>query len=429
MASYQFLDHPNQVSDPRRSKAQMFLQKILDLISSHTSLRSRESSEQLSLNTQIDVSELKVNRTTHQNRALLCENRGFDIDLNMSAADEGGMSASSVVGVDDGVCCAIGNTNSPVVSANVSMVHEKSSEDECDPNEVQKLYGIDFPEANENEEESISALANKQEETEFSEIRRSEIDNNVVSEETKGEEDGKIKAQEDNEHVDESRSEGCLGLLIEAAKLISGKFEDDEPVPERPSQSQTDVRRSKRNHCWVVDLYEDLEDVSPVVRSKRGRKQVLPYRYRDTVVEPLTRMSPKRSTKMSTKRISKDKSLDYYETVTEKELVKIYIDGMLSKYKVHLVNLEIETFYRLVESIRLTANALEANDVSKVIARGFHQRPSALATKEDEVAIKKMGGKSQLLPIPPNNFSSFKILLEYEKNILRKAQGKSDLAN
>uniref|UniRef100_A0A5B6YKT9 Uncharacterized protein n=1 Tax=Davidia involucrata TaxID=16924 RepID=A0A5B6YKT9_DAVIN len=321
MALHQFLDHPNQVRDSirdienrhGRSKAQMCLQKILDLISSHASLRPCESSEHFSLiNPRFDDSELKVNGTRHQNRALFCGKRGFDIDLNIrfgsppeteeseSAEVGGGMSASSAVGIGDGQGCAVGNCNSPVVSA----------EDECDTKEVQKLYGSDFPEANENEEESISAVVDEQEVTEFAEItnlqlQSSETDNNGVSEETKGEEDGKIKSQEDNEHVEEeSRSEGCLGLLIEAAKLISGDFDDDEPVPEKPrTETDSTSRRSKRSHCWMMeDLYGEFEDVSPVVRSKRGRSQVLPYRYRDSVLEPLTRQ---KSTKVSTKRRSK----------------------------------------------------------------------------------------------------------------------------
>uniref|UniRef100_A0A5B7AAA4 Uncharacterized protein n=1 Tax=Davidia involucrata TaxID=16924 RepID=A0A5B7AAA4_DAVIN len=337
MASYQFLEHPDQVRDSLcneslhghgRSKTQMCLQKILDLISSHASLRPCQSSKQSSsLNPRIDDSELKVNGVRDQNKDFICGNRGFDIDLNIrfgppetaeteSVAADGGLSESSAVGIGD---CAVGNSTSPVVSANVSVVYEKCSRGctEVVLEEVEKLYGSDLPviEASENDEES--AVVDEQEATECSEITNpqlgsSEIENNGVSEESKGEEDSEIKAEEEHERVEESRSEGSLGLLIEAAKLIFGDFEDDEELgSEKPGQkdgltgteeTESTTRRSKRNHCWTVDLYGDFENISPVVRSKRGRSQVLPYRYRDSVLEPLTRQ---KSTKVSTKRRSK----------------------------------------------------------------------------------------------------------------------------
>ncbi|KAJ7947937.1 coiled-coil domain-containing protein 96-like [Quillaja saponaria] len=105
-------------------------------------------------------------------------------------------------------------------------------------------------------------------------------------------------------------------LLIEAARLISGKDESDSEGPTeletgRTTQDQgTEIlegRVSKRKQSWMaVDLYGDLEDTSPIVKSKRGRSQVLPYRYRDSVLEPWKRSGrPQRpsSTTVHSKRV------------------------------------------------------------------------------------------------------------------------------
>nr|GMD24148.1 uncharacterized protein LOC104099020 [Ipomoea batatas] len=124
--------------------------------------------------------------------------------------------------------------------------------------------------------------------------------------------------------------EGFMGLLIEAARLIFGEFNDKkyggaagsraEQEPEKnTSESQNSDetkitavdpsspgRRVKRRPpCWAVELYGNAEEeerksgggeASPVVRSKRGRIQVLPCKYRDSVLEPLTRFTRTRST-------------------------------------------------------------------------------------------------------------------------------------
>nr|GME11663.1 uncharacterized protein LOC104099020 [Ipomoea batatas] len=123
--------------------------------------------------------------------------------------------------------------------------------------------------------------------------------------------------------------EGFMGLLIEAARLIFGEFNDKkygggggsrpEQEPEKnTSESQNSDetkitavdpsspgRRVKRRPpSWAVELYGNAEEeeqngageASPVVRSKRGRIQVLPCKYRDSVLEPLTRFTRTRST-------------------------------------------------------------------------------------------------------------------------------------
>ncbi|KAK7262205.1 hypothetical protein RJT34_29768 [Clitoria ternatea] len=101
---------------------------------------------------------------------------------------------------------------------------------------------------------------------------------------------------EDSEKVLEERENGetasyrgqgennCLDLLIEAARVVSGKEESE-------SEDELVSRREKRKERWVVvDLYGDVvEEREPVVRSKRGRNQALPCRFRDSIVEPLKR--------------------------------------------------------------------------------------------------------------------------------------------
>ncbi|KAJ4982128.1 hypothetical protein NE237_032965 [Protea cynaroides] len=48
------------------------------------------------------------------------------------------------------------------------------------------------------------------------------------------------------------------------------------------------TKREERGHltCWMFDLYESFDDISPVVRSKHGKNQVLPSRYKNCVLEP-----------------------------------------------------------------------------------------------------------------------------------------------
>ncbi|XP_014493413.1 uncharacterized protein LOC106755718 [Vigna radiata var. radiata] len=106
-----------------------------------------------------------------------------------------------------------------------------------------------------------------------------------------------------------------LDLLIEAARVVSGKHESDSEEERGLGTESTTQRanKEKRKERWVVvDIYGDvLEDREPVVRSKRGRNQALPYRFRDSVVEPLkraTRSQRPSSTSHLTKRLLRSSS-------------------------------------------------------------------------------------------------------------------------
>ncbi|KAJ4979114.1 hypothetical protein NE237_009894 [Protea cynaroides] len=328
------------------SKAQMCLKKIIDIISSHGILRGS------SVNPQFDG--LRVNEIGSGEKAvsLFPSQRGLDVDLNLrlglpmetegseNPLENGGFSACSAVGGPDGKVCIIKtDCNSSVVSVDVSMI-EKSSEGECDPKEVGNS-SADF--ATIKEDKDIKAV--EEETREFSEItnlqvRSSGTDDTRACEETEDGEQSETKASEEVEkeqqkgeergeesrlfRSEENKNDGYLGLLVEAARLISGNFEDEESEPKTSSEkggliheasgdsqmraeAETETNeqvgcRSKRNRCWMFELYDGFEDISPVVRSKRGRNQVLPSRYRDSVLEPWKRLPRQRSTRVSTKR-------------------------------------------------------------------------------------------------------------------------------
>ncbi|CAI9785891.1 unnamed protein product [Fraxinus pennsylvanica] len=109
------------------------------------------------------------------------------------------------------------------------------------------------------------------------------------------------------------KAENKLDLLIEAAKLILGEFKD---YNNSEYEKQTfELKRNKmvenektmrRRSQWLTaaNIGRDIEDTgSPALRrSKRGRTQVLPNRYRDSVLEPMTRLSRHRSSVVPVKR-------------------------------------------------------------------------------------------------------------------------------
>ncbi|KAI3450673.1 hypothetical protein Pfo_007338, partial [Paulownia fortunei] len=117
----------------------------------------------------------------------------------------------------------------------------------------------------------------------------------------------------ENPHIKIEETEKSLTLLIEAAKLIFGEFKDNdksEPGNQNASRGSelkkdevaadiepNERKLTRRSSCWTTaEMGGEFEETpsSPVVRSKRGRTQVLPCKYRDSVLEPLTRLSKRR---------------------------------------------------------------------------------------------------------------------------------------
>ncbi|TYH70058.1 hypothetical protein ES332_D05G092600v1 [Gossypium tomentosum] len=118
------------------------------------------------------------------------------------------------------------------------------------------------------------------------------------SEEFKSGTEGEVKASAAFFH-------DSLDLLIEAAEMISARDiylnEKKKEVEEVEKSGVGDGRESmERVKDYSVNVVEEgleeFEDIaSPVVRSKRGRSQVLPLRFRDSVLEPCKKR-PQRST-------------------------------------------------------------------------------------------------------------------------------------
>ena len=232
-------------------------------------------------------------------------NRGVGIDLNLrlgplveseeeeeSLAENGNnLSACSVVvGKVSAESTDSVAESAPAVHVDhvVTVAAEKSSESECDPKE--KLAAEKAVE--------VSEITTQQRVEESSEIDDDEEEEVVV-----------VKTVAFKREENENKSTDCLGLLVEAARLISGNFEEEEEDDESPShhhhhhrgkklsselglglgleKSKRKRKRNSRKNSSGGGTVEDwMEDTSPVVKSKRGRNQVLPTRYRDSVLEP-----------------------------------------------------------------------------------------------------------------------------------------------
>ncbi|CAA2957164.1 Hypothetical predicted protein [Olea europaea subsp. europaea] len=109
---------------------------------------------------------------------------------------------------------------------------------------------------------------------------------------------------------DFDKAEKKFDLLIEAAKLILGEIKDDKTSEserqnfELKNELNEKALRRRSQPSTAAEIDGDIEDKgSPVLRrSKRGRNHVLPNRYRDSVLEPLTRLSRHQSSVFPTKR-------------------------------------------------------------------------------------------------------------------------------
>ncbi|XVF05236.1 hypothetical protein REPUB_Repub05bG0154700 [Reevesia pubescens] len=106
-----------------------------------------------------------------------------------------------------------------------------------------------------------------------------------------------------------------LDLLIEAAEMISDRDyclnEKNKEIEEvDKSVDGSSMKGNKKDSLVnvVEEGFEEIEDISPVVRSKRGRSQVLPHRFRDSVLEPWKKQRPQRSTAIAVVSKKKRKS-------------------------------------------------------------------------------------------------------------------------
>lgn len=241
----------------------MCLQKILHVISSLPPPQTL--TQESSFNPRFGNLESE----TKYNEALLCRNEGFDIDLNLELVSD-----------------PEAERNSLVMDSAIMSMSEKSD-----------LKGR-FSSGNKNVEESDSVLVAEDTARELSGDKNSEIDTNVgIYERNKIE----TLEPERKEHPPESiGGEDCLAMLIEAAKLIAESGTDNPSQThvlsqhESPESKPAETRQSNRSHCWTSEAYNGI---APVVRSKWGRSQVLPCRFRDSVLEPLSRLSTKRKSR------------------------------------------------------------------------------------------------------------------------------------
>ncbi|KAG5223335.1 FK506-binding protein [Salix suchowensis] len=294
MASYQFLNHPNQVRDSSCfminttarhgfSKSQMCLQKILHII---TSYPPQEISKEASLNGEILEFE---------------ENRGIDIDLNMGLSpawseandhENHSPESSSLLSASSFVEKGLKNDS----SMEVLTADKSSSEGECCLKVVGDQFGRDSPTIQATGEEpqvvdnttiEISKTTNFKHPANEINCKIEVINDDQEMAKVKEEETKKEPVKVEPCHGEKKKTnKDCLDLLIEAAGMVSGNSEDKES----DSDKHEETKRS-RKCSLVVDLYEDNTS-SPAVRSKRRRSQVLPHRYRDSSVllEPWKRI-------------------------------------------------------------------------------------------------------------------------------------------
>lgn len=106
-----------------------------------------------------------------------------------------------------------------------------------------------------------------------------------------------------SESEDGRKSEGGLDLLIQVlgdelqpllppvaeqeGEKDTEKVEEDTKRPIGPPTKTKTKRRSRETTMGWLDLYGET---APLVRSKRGRNQALPWRYRDTLLEPWAKL-------------------------------------------------------------------------------------------------------------------------------------------
>ncbi|CAL9119980.1 unnamed protein product [Musa textilis] len=187
------------------------------------------------------------------------------------------------------------NSLSPAVSVagcgGGALTAAKSSEGECDPDEENGGESHEDTAADGTKE----AASAPQTETKGTEGADGEITATIVITKT----------------TTSSRrgrpSEGCLDLLLEAVRQVSGGLVDDDgreakktmpaaageemaPAPSGRTRRSTGDggggKKRRETDEWTIPFHVYQADTAPIVRSKRGRSQALPSRYRDSILDP-----------------------------------------------------------------------------------------------------------------------------------------------
>ncbi|CAA6660732.1 unnamed protein product [Spirodela intermedia] len=187
----------------------------------------------------------------------------------------------------------------------VNSFSGRSSEGECDADGAAHDVG-----AEEEEEEEVKEVRGRKDEEDedgrpsYSEITNVRENASGGEEESDGSEDATVGGKMKNggggvgaggrgkEKRCRRGDEGYLGLLLEAVRQVSGELfgidevEEEEAEDEPGGKPGSAGKSEKEEGTCFPGAVAAAAALGPVVRSKRGRSQVLPSRYRDSVLEP-----------------------------------------------------------------------------------------------------------------------------------------------
>ncbi|KAF2321681.1 hypothetical protein GH714_001154 [Hevea brasiliensis] len=245
------------------------------------------------------VGDLSLNREVVEFR----ENKGLGIDLNVEFCPE--VEASVVLRATRAVDKVLSNDLELEVGG-VLAVEKSSSAGDCDAKEVGVLLkkkkeagdhsGTDSLTIESIGKESRSSKVSEAIYLEAKDVndKNKEKGKRKEKQESLDADDGGVKTVLPFQEGEEKHKLSGLILLSEAAEMLELKPELKPPSNAKESEAvvaakgQRSIKSSSSRRSSESSgedcLHGDLEDTSPVVRSKRGRSQVLPSRYRDSIV-------------------------------------------------------------------------------------------------------------------------------------------------